>query len=83
MFVFSGIMITIKSIDRHIGHENSVGVCFPKRLRIASVNRHNEASSSPAVREQEYENVFFLNKFPKSNMRLESVNQNLICAVRT
>ena len=30
----SGVMISIKSIDRHIGHESSVGVCFAKRSRI-------------------------------------------------
>ena len=27
-------MISIKSIDVHIGHEGSVGVCFAKRSRI-------------------------------------------------
>ena len=27
-------MISIKSIDRHIGHESSVGVCIAKRSRI-------------------------------------------------
>ena len=34
MFVSSGVMISIKSIDVHIGHEGSVGVCFAKRSRI-------------------------------------------------
>ena len=33
-FVSSGVLISIKSIDRHIGHESSVGVCFANRLRI-------------------------------------------------
>ena len=33
-FVSSGVMISIKSIDVHIGHESSVGVCFAKRSRI-------------------------------------------------
>ena len=30
-------MIRIKSIDRHIGHESSVGVCIAKRSRIYSI----------------------------------------------
>ena len=34
MFVSSGVMISIKSIDRHIGHESSVGVYLAKRSRI-------------------------------------------------
>ena len=34
VFVSSGVMISIKSIDLHIGHESSVGVCFAKRSRI-------------------------------------------------
>ena len=34
MFGFSGVMISIKSIDVHIDHEGSVGVCFVKKLRI-------------------------------------------------
>ena len=34
VFGFSGVMISIKSIDVHIGHESSVGVCFAKRSRI-------------------------------------------------
>ena len=29
-----GVIIGIKSIDMHIGHERSVGVCIAKRLRI-------------------------------------------------
>ena len=33
-FVSSGVMISINSIDVHIGHESSVGVHFAKRLRI-------------------------------------------------
>ena len=34
--VSSGVLISIKikSIDRHIGHESSVGVCIAKTLRI-------------------------------------------------
>ena len=32
-------MISIKSIDRHIGHESSVGVCFAKRLRIYCIGK--------------------------------------------
>ena len=31
---FSGVMISIKSIDMHIRHESSVGVCFAKTLQI-------------------------------------------------
>ena len=34
VFVSSGVIISIKSIDLHIGHESSVGVCFAKRSRI-------------------------------------------------
>ena len=34
VFVSSGVMISIKSIDRDIGHESSVGVCYAKRSRI-------------------------------------------------
>ena len=33
-FVSSGVMINIKSIGRHIGHDSSVGVCIAKRSRI-------------------------------------------------
>ena len=42
-FVSSGVMISIKSIDVHIGHESSVGVCLAKRsriYRIESARRH-------------------------------------------
>ena len=42
-FVSSGVMISIKSIDEHIGHEGSVGVCLAKRsqiYRIESARRH-------------------------------------------
>ena len=34
MFVSNGVMISIKSIDVHIGHERSVGVYFANRSRI-------------------------------------------------
>ena len=34
VFAPSGVMISINSIDRHIGHESSVGVCFAKRSRM-------------------------------------------------
>ena len=34
VFAPSGVMKCIKSIDRDIGHESSVGVYFAKRLRI-------------------------------------------------
>ena len=41
VFGFSGIMISIKSIDVHIGHDSSVGVCFAKRSQIYRIgNRH-------------------------------------------
>ena len=33
-FVSSGVMISINSIDVHIGHESSVGVYLAKRSRI-------------------------------------------------
>ena len=33
-FVSSGVMISINSIDVHIGHDSSVGVCLAKRSRI-------------------------------------------------
>ena len=36
MFGLSGVMINIKCIDVHIGHESSVGVCFAKISRIYS-----------------------------------------------
>ena len=38
-FVSSGVMISIKSIDVHIGHESSVGVCFAKRSRIYRIGK--------------------------------------------
>ena len=50
MFVSSGVMISIKSIDRHIGHESSVGVCIAKRLqiyRIESAIRHGQRHVCP------------------------------------
>ena len=31
VFGLSSVMISIKSIDVHIGHESSVGVCFSRR----------------------------------------------------
>ena len=34
VFGLSGVMISIKSIYVHMGHESSVGVCFVNRLRI-------------------------------------------------
>ena len=34
VFVSSSVMISIKSIDVHIGHESSVGVYFAKKSRI-------------------------------------------------
>ena len=40
MFGFSVVMIiSIKSTDRHIGHESSVGVCFAKRLRTYRIDK--------------------------------------------
>ena len=39
VFVPSGVMISIKSIDRHISHESSVGVCFAKTLRIYRIGK--------------------------------------------
>ena len=33
---FSGVMISIKLIDVHMGHDSSVGVCFAKRLIFSS-----------------------------------------------
>ena len=43
VFGSSGVMISIKPIDRDIGHESSVGVCIAKRLliyHIESARRH-------------------------------------------
>ena len=37
VFGLSGVLISIKSIDRHIGHESSVGVCIAKTLRIYQI----------------------------------------------
>ena len=37
VFGLSGVMISIKSIDVHIGHDSSVGVCFAKRSRIYQI----------------------------------------------
>ena len=34
LFSLRGVMISMKSIDVHIGHKSSVGVCFAKRSRI-------------------------------------------------
>ena len=50
VFVSSGVMISIKSIDVHIGHESSVGVCFAKRsriYRIESAIRHGQRHVCP------------------------------------
>ena len=41
MFGLSGVMISIKSIDVHIGHESSVGVCFAKRSRIYRIGNQS------------------------------------------
>ena len=41
MFGLSDVMISIKSIDVHIGHESSVGVCFAKRSRIYRIGNHH------------------------------------------
>ena len=41
MFGFSGIMISIKSIDMHIGHGRSIGVCFANKVKLYRIgNRH-------------------------------------------
>ena len=41
-------MISIKSIDVHIGHDSSVGVCFAKRSGIHRIgNRHFAILSPP------------------------------------
>ena len=51
VFGFSGVMISIKSIDVHIGHERSVGVCFAKRSRIYRIgNRHFDIFSPRFLR---------------------------------
>ena len=50
VFVPSGVMISIKSIGLHIGHESSVGVCFANRLRIyriESATRHGSRHVRP------------------------------------
>ena len=39
MFGLSGVVISIKSIDRHIGHGSSVGVCFVKRVQIYRIGK--------------------------------------------
>ena len=39
-------MISIKSIDRHIGHERSVGVCFATDYEYIASNRQHAACSS-------------------------------------
>ena len=39
VFVSSGVMKCTKSIDRHIGQESSVGVCFAKRSRICRIGK--------------------------------------------
>ena len=36
VFGFSGVMISMKSIDMYILHDSSLGVCFANRSRIAS-----------------------------------------------
>ena len=38
-FVSSGVMISINSIDVHIGHESSVGVYLAKRIEYIESNR--------------------------------------------
>ena len=38
-FGFSGVMISIKSIDLHIDHGRSVRVCIAKRLRIYRIGK--------------------------------------------
>ena len=32
-------MISIKSIDRHIGYGSSVGICFAKRVKIYRIDK--------------------------------------------
>ena len=36
VFGFSGVMISMKSIDMYILHDSSLGVCFANRSRITS-----------------------------------------------
>ena len=43
VFGLSGVMISIKSIDRHIGHGSSVGVCF-LRICFAKITRQGRPS---------------------------------------
>ena len=49
MFVSSGVMISMKSIDRDIGHESSVGVCFVKTLGIYRIGKTPWLASCLAV----------------------------------
>ena len=50
LFFSSGVMISIKSIDRHIGHERSVGVCFATDYEYIASNRQHAMVSSMFVR---------------------------------
>ena len=42
-------MISIKSINRHIGHDSSVGVCIVKRLRIYRIGKTPWSASCLSV----------------------------------
>ena len=42
-------MISIKSIDRHISHDSSVGVCIAKRLRIYRIGKMPWSASCLSV----------------------------------
>ena len=46
VFGLNGVMISIKIIYMHIGHDSSIGVCFSKRSRIA-LHRVSDAAFSP------------------------------------
>ena len=43
-------MISIKSIDRHIGHERSEGVCFATDYEYIASNRQHAMVSGMFVR---------------------------------
>ena len=68
VFGFSGVMISIKSIDVHIGHESSVGVCCAKRSRIYRIGNRHLASFSHVSRKEPIRKTNTENKMSKLSM---------------
>ena len=66
-------MISIKSIDEHIGHESSVGVCFAHRLRIYRIG-HGQRHVCPFDDRGRVGRLVLVSAATRKEMALRSVS---------